>query len=94
MMGISVTNSSGSGSIDVAINRWGADGSTDFFTINAGKTETWDRTDKRGFVMSLQNRGHRCPYFVLAGDTVDFNDGTVRINNKEVQPIGVACKVD
>tara|TARA_B110000240_G_scaffold163490_1_gene183467 strand:- start:250 stop:528 length:279 start_codon:yes stop_codon:yes gene_type:complete len=44
-------------SMDVAINRWGSDGSTDFFTISSEEKETWDRTNGMGFVMVITNRG-------------------------------------
>ena len=53
MINVKNTNSD---SMDVAINRWVSEGSTDFFKISSGEKETWDRTDERGFVMVITNR--------------------------------------
>lgn len=52
---ITVNNSTGK-SIDVAINRWGTGGSTEFFTISSGSNGTWNREDGRGFVMVITKK--------------------------------------
>ena len=53
---IKVTNS-GDSSIEVCINQWGDDGDTDFFTIRPNHTETWGRSDLRGFIMGSKKHG-------------------------------------
>jgi hypothetical protein len=57
-MGISVRNDTGH-TIDVAINQWGDDAQTTFFTIKANETESWSRSDGRGFVMVITNGGEK-----------------------------------
>ena len=50
MANITVYNDSSSKK-DVAINHWGPDGSTNFYTIDGSKSGSWTRTDNRGFIM-------------------------------------------
>jgi len=52
MSGIKVNNTSGI-KIDVAINHWGDDGSTGFYTIKDGDSEQWARSNNLGFVMVI-----------------------------------------
>ncbi len=62
----------------VAINRWGDDGSTSFFDISTGKTEEWDRTNSKGFVMSVKfgtgDHEKIKPYYVLADSYIILNE--------------------
>jgi hypothetical protein len=58
-----VTNNT-SGKISVAVSRWGTDGSTDYFNIECGKYDTWDRSDERGFIMSLRANTSTHSYFI------------------------------
>jgi len=74
---ITVKNTSGA-PIEVSINRWGTGGSTEFFTIQDGKDENWDRTDDRGFVMSVNKSGTTTPYYVLYNSNIDITKGTVK----------------
>ncbi len=61
--------------ISVAINHWGSDGDTSFFAITPGKAESWDRSDDRGFVMSVKVNGSQLPYFVQANDKIVVEEG-------------------
>lgn len=66
--------------ISVAINKWGSNGDTDYFKIKSQNSETWDRSDDRGFVMYLSHSGTLDgPYYVRAGSTVRF------MGNKKVE---------
>jgi hypothetical protein len=69
-MSISVKNSANV-EIHVAINQWGNDGDTSFFTINPGKSETWDRSNDNGFVMAVKISGTQHPYYVLYNSSID-----------------------
>lgn len=74
-MAITVTNSS-TFTVSVAINQWGNDGDTSYFELDANSaTESWDRTDERGFVMSVIFNGTAQPYCVNAGDNITIVDG-------------------
>lgn len=68
-MSISVKNSART-EVEVAINKWGDDGKTGFFSIEPEKSETWSRSDDRGFVMSLQISGTQRPYFVQHNSSI------------------------
>ena len=83
---ISVTNLISNTNIEVAVNRWGKDGNTDFFNIETEKTETWDRSDERGFVMSLKIDSTQKSYFVLHNSVivVTRNKGLLTVKDKGV----------
>ena len=55
-MGIKVINETLQ-TIKVAINSWGESGNTSTFSISPNGDESWNRSDKRGFVMHVQNTG-------------------------------------
>ena len=67
------TNPASAETFNVAINEWGSGGETGYFPVTPGKTESWDRTDVRGFVMSVQEGGLTIPYFVAAGDNITLS---------------------
>jgi hypothetical protein len=85
-MAIEITNN-GRSAAEFAINRWGSDGSTDYFEVVPGKSESWDRTDVRGFVMSVRYNGSVHPYYVQAKSMIEFKDGQVKIGGIPVNPI-------
>lgn len=58
------------GSVQVSVNKWGSGGSTSFFKVKPKEDESWDRTDKRGFVLYLDESSHNGSYYVLAGADV------------------------
>jgi hypothetical protein len=63
--------------ISVSINHWGKDGNTDYFTIAPGKTEHWDRSDTRGFVMVVNINQSINPYYVFHSDIIYVNEDSV-----------------
>jgi hypothetical protein len=85
-MGITVTNNS-SHTIEVAINQWGDDGDTRFFSIANGKNESWDRSDGRGFVLSLQKNGAQNPYYVQAGSNIKVDNNVVTDQGEAIYPL-------
>lgn len=56
--------------ISVAINQWGNDGSTKPYDIVSNATETWDRTDQRGFIMTLETDDEKDIYFVTCNSKI------------------------
>jgi len=85
-MGITVTNNS-SNKIEVAINKWGNDGDTSFFSIGKEKKETWDRSDSRGFVLSLKRSGTQKPYYVQADSLIAVGNTDVKDGDRIIDPI-------
>jgi hypothetical protein len=85
-MSITVTNK-GTLPAEFAINRWGSGGSEDYFRVLPSKSESWYRTDGRGFVMSVRYKGSMRPYYVQAGDSIEFIDGQVKIHGSLVNPL-------
>ncbi|OWY38925.1 hypothetical protein CEK28_10375 [Xenophilus sp. AP218F] len=80
-MSIKVTNNSNE-TYQVAINQWGTGGDTSYFTLTPGKSDSWDRTDFRGFVLSLQARGKSTAYIVFPEDDISINESNVTANGK------------
>ena len=56
--------------VEVAVNQWGNDGNTSFFKLAIGASDTWNRTDNRGFVMYIKINGSQTPYYVQADSEV------------------------
>lgn len=84
-MTISAHNATSS-RIRVSVNRWGTDGDTDYYTIEAGKNETWDRIDPRGFVMTIDQHGSVTPYYVMSDSNITVYADRVTDNNKTLKP--------
>lgn len=89
-MTINITNQSQL-PIEVAINRYGKEGDTDYFTIAAFGDNSWNRSDSRGYIMSVKNGGAETPYFVRfdSGITFQRKDGTlvVKDGDMEIKPV-------
>ncbi|AZC36573.1 MULTISPECIES: hypothetical protein [Pseudomonas] len=85
-MGITVKNNS-SNTIEVAVNHWGSDGDTSFFSIANGKQESWDRSDSRGFVLSLKKNGAQHPYYVQASSRIEVDNNAVKDQGQPIQPL-------
>lgn len=87
--GIHVNNAC-SGTLRVAVDHWGKSGNTSPFEIAPSETEVWDRSDPRGYVMSVQYRGYIGPYVVGPGNTVVVSEAgngiQVTINGVTVHP--------
>lgn len=78
-MSVVVENSSDS-AIKVSVNRWGTGGKTGYFKLSAKENGTWDREDKRGFVVSIiridNNSGKEesaKQYYAGPYSTLDYN---------------------
>ncbi|OCQ54003.1 hypothetical protein Ppb6_00728 [Photorhabdus australis subsp. thailandensis] len=71
----------------VAINKWGKKGGTGYFNINPGTVEGWDRTDGRGFVMSIIREGEAepKPYFVLSNSNIIIHDKDITGYGRDVE---------
>lgn len=82
-MTIKVTNNSNE-TYQVAINQWGTGGDTSYFALTPGKNDSWDRTDFRGFVMSLQVRGKSTAYIVFPEDNISITENGVTANGKPI----------
>lgn len=58
--------------VKVSINKWGSSGDTSGFSIEPKQSETWDRTDERGFVAYVHGENIRS--LVLAGKTYNVSE--------------------
>ncbi len=89
-MTITVSNAS-TVEIRVAINQWGSDGSTDFYTIGISDNESWNRSDPKGFLMVVRQSGHaNTTYFVKADDQITIREGTAELTTdpaKKLKPV-------
>lgn len=72
--------------ISVSINHWGKDGSTDWFSISPGGSESWDRSDDRGFVMAVRQDGQEKPYYIFASSSVIVYDNYVMDDSRVISP--------
>lgn len=86
---VTVTNNTSS-KVEVAVNQWGNDGDTNYFSIgsNGGK-ETWSRSDGRGFIMSLKYQGETLPYYIFSDSNITIgSDGVIRDNSVLIKSCG------
>lgn len=58
--------------LDISVNQWGNDGSTGDYSVQPEGTESWDRSDSRGFVMHVNDGSEDYAYFVSANSVVTF----------------------
>lgn len=90
------------GAISVGINHWGYSGKTNYFEIQPGNTETWERDDPRGVIMMVETFGTpswNIPYFVFKDSTIDvynmddWSQGQdVRDGGAQLRPAGQGGK--
>ncbi len=80
-----VTNNT-SAKISVAVSRWGADGNTDYYSIECGKDDTWARSDERGFIMSIRAKTSTHSYFVKYNSDIYVSNNLTDI--KVVDKVG------
>lgn len=73
---ITVTNRRRS-NFKVAINHWGIGGNTTYYTIKPSNSETWDRSDERGFVMFVEGDG---AYYVSHNSSIILDEQNQIIN--------------
>ncbi|MCB2254439.1 hypothetical protein KTQ74_21215 [Pseudomonas chlororaphis] len=85
-MGIHVKNNT-SNKIEVAINQWGNDGQTGYFPIAVDQSDTWSRTDSRGFVLSLRKGGTEKPYYVQSDSSIVVGISDVKDNGRVISPL-------
>lgn len=85
-MTIKVTNNSDH-QIKVAINHWASDGNTGYFTLDNGKSESWDRSDERGFVMVVKRGAAQRPYYVQYNSEIAVLPEKITDNGSDLKPI-------
>ncbi|WP_429930775.1 hypothetical protein [Agrobacterium vitis] len=79
IMAITVFNASNF-KIQASINHWGSEGSTNPYEISPGKTDSWGRSDKRGFVLFIESNGKTGSYLVWATSNVVVENNEVRVD--------------
>ena len=85
-MGISVKNNS-SNKIEGAINHCGNDGPTGYFALSVVGSDTWNRSDSRGFVLSLRKGGTEKPYYVQSDSSIVVGNTEVKDNGRILTPL-------
>ena len=83
---IKVTNNA-SQQIKVAINKWGDEGSTTYYSKSQGESGTWDRSDDRGFVMMVKKGGSTEPYYVQHDSNIIVDKSQVTDHGSTITPI-------
>ncbi|AOJ46064.1 hypothetical protein [Burkholderia thailandensis] len=84
-MAISFKNSA-SNTVEVSINHWGTDGDTNPFKMAPGASDSWNRTDLRGYVMYVQLGGSATPYYVLSTSNIVIYDDKVTDSGQTLLP--------
>ncbi len=79
-------NSETNSEITVAINTWDR-GDTSNKRIPGGRSQEWNRSDKRGFVMTVSKGGSTDNYYVLFDSRVSVFEKEVTRNNKKIPPL-------
>ncbi|KMW72578.1 hypothetical protein TI10_14105 [Photorhabdus luminescens subsp. luminescens] len=70
--------------VKVAISKWSSDeGNDEYIEINKGEVVQWDRSDRRGFLMSVARKDSvtllysiRLNGYVIIYDNVVYNNGS------------------
>ncbi|MBD7911164.1 MULTISPECIES: hypothetical protein [Clostridium] len=83
---IKVSNNAGV-PIEVAINKWGKSGSTDFWKMENNHTDTWDRTDSRGFLMVVKINDQEKTYFIGPNSNIIVSKDSVSDHKTIINPI-------
>jgi len=74
--------------IGVSISKWSGSGSGSKYTIMEDKSESWGRSDSRGFLMRVERDAGAETYYVVSGETITVHAET--ITSKYPKP--VPCK--
>lgn len=67
------------GPCEASINQWESDGETQYFSLTPKQAETWNRTDSRGFVLSLNfptSTFNAPSYYVFSGENIQVTGAT------------------
>ncbi|AOJ02638.1 MULTISPECIES: hypothetical protein [Burkholderia] len=72
---INVLNSS-SESLQVAVNSWGASDNS-YVSLAINKSTSFDRTDKRGFVLAVKRQDGEQNFYVLFDSDINVRDNGV-----------------
>lgn len=75
--------------IKVAISHWGSDGNTDFFSVKPADSESWGRSDERGFLVVVKKTcsGSSLTYFVQYDYDIVVSKDNVKNKNSIIHPI-------
>ncbi|AIS89394.1 hypothetical protein GSH05_00890 [Burkholderia pseudomallei] len=86
-MAISVKNSA-SNTVEVSINNWetDVDTSTKPFKMAPGASDSWKRTDLRGYVIYVQLGGSATPYYVMSTSNIVIYDDKVTDSGQTLLP--------
>ncbi len=81
-MNLTVINNNNT-TIQVAINQWESDRKTRYFIIPKGQSETWDRSDEKGYVMSVKigESANETQYYVKTGNINYTTDGEFKFGD-------------
>lgn len=70
--------------VRVRISRWGDEGSAKTYTIPMGKTETWNRSDMRGYIMMINDYQ---AYYIKPGKDIEIKGLIPYIDGKRIPSI-------
>jgi hypothetical protein len=72
--------------IQVSVNEWGDEGgiSTDWFEMKPGESDSWHRTDSRGYVMAVNQGGYVTPYYILPDSEISIFDFYVQDGENQI----------
>ncbi|AZD02821.1 hypothetical protein [Pseudomonas chlororaphis] len=85
-MSITVTNGA-SAVVKVAISTWQKDGNDDFWSLDQGASDTWKRSDPRGYLMAVQDKSRTTEYYVSCNSAIVIEDNLVKDHGRTLNPL-------
>ena len=87
-MTITITNGA-SRVVKVAVSSWKTDSnpSEDYFSIEQGSSDTWSRSDSRGYLMLVQDLAQTSEYYVSSSSKIVIEDDRVKDHGQTIRPL-------
>ncbi|MGE8416174.1 MAG: hypothetical protein ACN6QY_27775 [Pseudomonas sp.] len=85
-MKLTITNGA-STSVDVAVSAWRNDGNDSYYSIAQAESSTWDRSDARGYLMSVKMKSKVKVYYVSQSSKIVIGDSVVKDQGQTLTPL-------
>ncbi|MCK3852726.1 MULTISPECIES: hypothetical protein [unclassified Pseudomonas] len=87
-MAITITNGA-SRIVKVAVSAWHTDTtpSEDYYPIEQGNSDTWTRSDSRGYLMVVQGLAKTNEYYISSSSKIVIEDDRVKDHGQSISPL-------
>ncbi|MEW5543460.1 hypothetical protein [Pseudomonas soli] len=85
-MKLTITNGA-STSVDIAVSTWRNDGNDSYYSIAQGESDTWDRSDARGYLMAVKMKSQVKTYYISQTSKIVVEDNIVKDHGQTLNPL-------